>query len=106
MTINTSSEAAVADQYIALASRALARAAKREAVILIDRGPCYRQSVLCGILGFVDTYLPPDSRIEMAIRAERKRIASGHWTADTNRLIALRGHLLARRFDRRFGKSD
>ena len=38
-----------------------------------------------------------DARIKRAIAAERQRAKAGHWAHEPNRLIALRGHQLARR---------
>ena len=104
MITMTNTEALQAETFFALGRRAMIRSVKREAACLIDKGPCYRQSLLCSILGCVDTYLPPASKIESSIAIEKARCDAGHWTKDGNRLIALRGHLLARRYDRRFGQ--
>ena len=94
-------DAIAAVEYQKLARRAIIRSVKQEATALLERGPCYRQAKLAPLVGVVESYLPPTSRIVSQIRAEARRVAAGHWAGDVNRLIALRGHLLARRFERR-----
>ena len=77
---------------------------KREARILLERGPCSRQAKLASLVGIrCDVYpLNMDDRIRRAISAEQSRGRSGHWAFDPNRLIALKGHALARRYERMF----
>jgi hypothetical protein len=40
-----------------------------------------------------------DRRLADAIAAEQQRGRAGHWAFDVNRLLALRGHRLARRYE-------
>jgi len=102
------SEAPQAALFFALGRRAIIRSVKREATFLIECGPCYRQSKLLDALygpfaWKAENHLPADDEISKQVANEMRMAAANYWCADGNRLIALRGHLLARRYDRRFG---
>ena len=82
--------------------RGINRSVKNGARALLSYGPCYRQTLLvacCMILPDVSI----DESLKRAIEGQRRRGRNSHWTYDPNRLLALREHLLARRYDRRFG---
>jgi len=98
--LNQTLDRAVAQQP-SLIQRAVNKSVKNEARGLLKLGPMERQVRLHGLLGiFPDAVLPDlDERLRGAINSERKRGTAGHWAYDSNRHIALRGHLLARRIE-------
>ena len=93
------------DRAVAAAPSAIRRgvnmAIKNDARALLALGSCSRQTKLVACC-FIWSDVTIDESIKRAIEAERARAIAGHWLSDRNRLIALRGHLLARRYDRRF----
>jgi len=52
---------------------------------------------LLGVFPEAMNRIDVDARLKREIAAERLRAKAGHWAYDGNRLIALRGHQLARR---------
>ncbi len=90
-----------------LINAAVNRAIINDARSLLKMGPMEQRARFNSLLGlYQDCYfsdgLSEQQALQSAINAERKRGRSGHWAFDGNRLIALRGHLLARRYERRF----
>jgi hypothetical protein len=69
---------------------------KTEARALLAIGDFERRARLATLLG---SSVIDDRRLADAIAAEEKRGQVGHWAFDVNRLLALRGHRLARRYE-------
>ncbi len=86
------------------ARAAVNRTIIREARALINLGPMERQVRLVNLLAIhpYESFPNLTERLQNAIKHTRRLGRGGHWAFDGNYLIALRGHLLARRYERRF----
>ncbi len=98
--LNHALDSAVAAAPAAI-DRAINLSVKNGARALLKHGPCYRQSLLVACC-MISPDVSIDESLKRAIATERRRAITGHWLYDRNRLLALREHLLARRYDRRF----
>ncbi len=83
---------------------AVNRTVINEARGILKMGPMEQRARLLSLLGLHQDCVFPDlfAKLQNAINAESQRGRAGHWAFDGNRLIALRGHLLARQYERRF----
>ncbi len=84
----------------AVVFHAFNRSVKSEARALLKLGPCSRQSKLTACCKLWPD-LTIDESLRRGIEAQRHLAITGHWTYDRNCLVALRGHRLARRVERR-----